>query len=65
MAWPERFTVRFEPNAVLYNEAGVAVAKHGSQVELGQVNLEEHAGTLADPYTADAILFDSCYPLAT
>jgi hypothetical protein len=64
VAWPEGFTVRFEPNAVLYNEEGVAVAKHGSEVELGQVNFEEHAGTLADPYTADGILFDSCYPLA-
>jgi hypothetical protein len=65
VAWPEGFTVRFEPNAVLYNEKGVAVAKHGSQVELPQVNLEEHAGSLTDPYTADGILFDSCYPLGT
>jgi hypothetical protein len=65
VAWPEGFTVRFEPDAVLYNENGVAVAKHGQLVELPQVNLDEHAGTMTDPYTADGIVFDSCYPLRT
>jgi hypothetical protein len=64
VAWPEGFTVRFEPNAVLYNEKGVAVAKHGQQVDLGQVNLEEAAGTLLDPYIASGIVFDGCYPFA-
>ena len=64
VAWPEGFTVRFEPNAVLYNEKGVAVAKHGQQVELGQVNLEEHAGTPADPYFATGLVFDGCYIFA-
>ena len=64
VAWPEGFTVRFEPSAVLYNERGVAVAKHGQAVELGQVNVEEHTGTLLDPYFASGIVFDGCYPFA-
>jgi hypothetical protein len=62
VAWPKGFTVRFEPNAVLYNERGIAVAKHGQQVELGQVNVEGHAGTLLDPYIASGLVFDGCYP---
>lgn len=64
VAWPEGFTVRFEPDAVLYNERGQAVARHGQEVELSQVNVEEHAGTLLDPYIASGILFDGCYPFA-
>lgn len=61
VAWPAGFSVRFEPNAVLYNERGVAVAKHGQLVELGQVSLEEAAGTPADPYIAHGIVFSGCY----
>src|SRR5687767_1437606 len=29
MVWPQGFHVRFEPDAVLYNEKGVPVARHG------------------------------------
>ena len=64
VAWPEGFTVRFEPGAVLYNERGLAVARHGQEVELSQVNVEEHAGTLQDPYFASGIVFDQCYAIA-
>jgi hypothetical protein len=64
VAWPEGFTVRFEPDAALYDEKGRPVARHGQQVELPQENLEEHAGTLIDPYIADGLVFDGCYPFA-
>jgi hypothetical protein len=62
VAWPQGFTVRFEPDAVLYDERGVAVARHGELVELSQVSVGEHAGTLLDPYIASGIVFDDCYP---
>jgi hypothetical protein len=64
VAWPEGFTVRFEPDAVLYDERGRSVARHDREVELPQENVEEHAGTLVDPYIADGIVFEACYPRA-
>ncbi len=64
VAWPQGFTVRFEPDAVLYDERGVPVARQDDAVELPQVNLEEAAGTLVDPYIADGHVFDGCYPRA-
>lgn len=65
VAWPQGFTVRFEPDAVLYDETGRAVARHGQPVELAQVSVGEHAGTLTDPYIADGLVFDGCYPRAS
>lgn len=62
VAWPQGFTVRFEPDAVLYDETGRAVAHPGQEVELSQVNFEEHAGTPGDPYIAEGIVFSGCYP---
>ena len=56
--------MRFEPDAVLYDGTGRAVARHGQEVELPQEDVEEHAGTVADPYIADGIVFDGCYPFA-
>ena len=64
VAWPEGFTVRFEPLAALYDEKGRAVARHGVGVDLPQVNVFDHAGTVTDPYIASGILFNGCYPLA-
>lgn len=64
VAWPEGFTVRFEPLAVLYNELGRAVVRHGVGVRLDQVNVFDHAGTLADPYLAQGLVFDGCYIVA-
>jgi hypothetical protein len=61
VAWPEEFSVGFEPDIVLYNERAQPVARHGQSVELGQVNVEDHAGTLTDPYLAVGIVFDRCY----
>ena len=64
VAWPEGFTVRFEPDAVLYDERGKAQVRHGVGVRLEQVNVFDHAGTPADPYLATGLLFDGCYPFA-
>lgn len=62
VVWPQGFHVRFEPDAVLYNEKGIPVARQGETVELPQVSGSEHAGTYADPYLAHGIIFDRCYP---
>jgi hypothetical protein len=64
VAWPQGFTVRFEPDAVLYDETRRVVARQGQDVTLPQVNFQEHAGTLVDPYIADGLLFDGCYVFA-
>jgi hypothetical protein len=62
VVWPAGFTVRFEPEIVLYDERGVAVAAEGGVVRLGQVNLETAAGTYDDPYIAKGLAFNGCYP---
>lgn len=64
VAWPDEFSIGFEPDAVLYNERAQAVARHGQPVELSQVGVGEHAGTLTDPYLAVGIVFDGCYQVA-
>jgi hypothetical protein len=61
IVWPEGFTVRFEPLAVLRDENGAIVARDGSSVTLGQVSLTEAAGTFDDPYIASGLVFDGCY----
>ncbi len=61
VVWPEGFTVRFEPEAVLYNDQGRAVSRQGARTELSQVSPGEHAGTFDDPYIASGILFNDCY----
>jgi hypothetical protein len=63
VVWPQGFHVRFEPNAVLYNEKDVTVARQGETVSLPQVDTSKHAGTYADPYLAYGIVFNRCYPL--
>ena len=62
IVWPEGFTVQFEPDAVLYNEKGQAVAWAHRPTELPQVSPGSHAGTYDDPYIASGILFGGCYP---
>jgi hypothetical protein len=62
VVWPEGFTVRFEPDAVLYSEAGYAMARAGDLVELAQVSDGDAKGTFDDPYFASGILFGTCYP---
>ncbi len=62
VVWPAGFSVRFEPDAVLYDERGMAVVRDGGTVRLGQVNLETAAGTYEDPYIAKGLVFDGCYP---
>ena len=62
VVWPQGFHVRFEPDAVLYNEKDVPVARQGETVAFPQVRISEHAGTYADPYLAYGIIFSRCYP---
>ena len=62
VVWPQGFHVRFEPDAVLYNEKGVPVAREGERVTFPQVRSSLHAGTYADPHLAYGIIFDRCYP---
>lgn len=59
--WPEGFTVRFEPTAVLYDEKEIAVAKEGDTVILSQINTSEHSGSFEDPYFARYRVFRGCY----
>lgn len=60
--WPQGFHVRFEPDAVLYNEKDVPVARQGEMVTFPQVDTSRYAGTFADPYRAYGIVFNRCYP---
>lgn len=62
IVWPEGFTLRFEPLAVLRDERNLVVAREGDSVVLGQVAQGEAAGTTDDPYIASGIVFDGCYP---
>lgn len=62
VVWPQGFTVRFEPAAVLYDERGEVVGRQGERIVLSQVRWTEHAGTYADPYIASGLLFNGCYP---
>jgi hypothetical protein len=62
VVWPEGFTVRFEPDAVLYNDMGYAMARAGDLTELAQVFPGDAKGTFDDPYIASGILFGTCYP---
>ncbi|MEO8468528.1 MAG: hypothetical protein ABI573_02545 [Chloroflexota bacterium] len=62
IAWPAGFVVQFEPEAVLYDEHGVVVARAGDLVKLTQVFDGAHAGTPEDPYLASGLLFAGCYP---
>jgi hypothetical protein len=64
IVWPEGYSVRFEPSALLFDERGMVVARAGDKVEFGQVSIGEHAGTTADPYWATGLVFDGCYVAA-
>ena len=64
VVWPEGFSVKFGPAAVLYNEKGEEVARAGARTELSQVRPEEHKGTYEDPYIASGILYGGCYPFS-
>ena len=62
VVWPRGFSVRFEPEAVLYDDQGKVVGRQGERIVLSQVRWTEHAGTYADPYIASGLLFNGCYP---
>lgn len=61
VAWPRGFSVRFEPDAVLYDDRGAPVANAGDHVSLGQVSRTGHSGTPEDPYLASGLIFGVCY----
>jgi hypothetical protein len=61
VAWPQGFTLSFQPGPTLRNEKGVVVAEKDTPVILVQVNRSDHEGTMEDPYLALGWLFDSCY----
>ncbi len=63
VVWPRGFHVRFEPDAVLYNDKDVPVARQGETVTFPQVNTSKYAGTYADPILAYGIIFNGCYPV--
>lgn len=48
LVWPGGFTVRFEPDAVLYGPSGVAVARAGDPIDINQAAPEQGA-TPDDP----------------
>jgi hypothetical protein len=48
LVWPGGFTVRFEPDAVLYGPTGVAVARTGDPIDINRAAPEQGA-TPDDP----------------
>jgi hypothetical protein len=62
VAWPRGFSVRFEADAVLYDETGAPVAKAGDHISLGQVHRSGHSGTPEDPFLASGQIFGVCFP---
>ncbi len=62
ITWPAGFAVHFQPEAALYDDHGVVVARAGNTVKLTQVFIGAHAGTPEDPYLASGLLFAGCYP---
>ena len=62
VVWPLGFTARFEPAATLYSDKGVRLAGKGDPVELSQTTWESAAGTFEDPYFAQGLVFNGCYP---
>ena len=65
VVWPDGFSVRFEPEATLYDEKKQKVASAGEPIEITQVASESAAGTFEDPYYAEGLLFTGCYRRAT
>jgi len=67
VVWPAGFSVRFEPDATLYDEQGRAVSRAGDTVTLWQVPVTAASGSFDDPYVAAGILrfggIGGCYPV--
>jgi hypothetical protein len=59
--WPAGYSARMSSSLELAAEDGSIVARVGDRVELPHAALEDHAGTLADPYPAAGLVFDRCY----
>ena len=61
VVWPDDFTVKFEPGAVLYNDTGRAVGHAGELIELTQVPTDSATGTFENPYVASCLVFGEVY----
>ena len=61
VVWPEGFTVRFEPEAVVMSDRGTVVGRAGDRITLDQTRPSDAAGTFADPYLASGLVFGDCY----
>jgi hypothetical protein len=48
LIWPHGFTVRFEPDAVLYGPSGVVIARAGDSIEILQ-EVPEQGASPDDP----------------
>src|SRR5262245_21617218 len=62
VVWPAGFSVRFEPEVTLYSDKGVRIAGKGEAVELSQTTWQSATGTYDDPYLAQGLVFNGCYP---
>lgn len=62
VVWPEGFTVTFEPDLVMRDQANRAVAHEGDRVKLDQTPFDEATGTWDDPYVAHGLTLGDCYP---
>ena len=63
VVWPAGFTLRFEPDAVIYTDRGTLVGRAGDRIVLGQTGYGDAAGTFDDPYFASGLIFGGCYPV--
>ncbi len=56
------FSVRYEPGAVIRDELERVIVGEGDHVTLPQVRRDEAIGTFDDPYVAQGLEFQGCYP---
>jgi hypothetical protein len=62
VVWPSGFSVSFSPTAELRDGNGTVLAREGDTVTFDQVDLEDAAGTVDDPYIASGSIGAGCYP---
>jgi hypothetical protein len=65
VVWPAGFSLRFVPQAVLFDDHGSEVGHEGGVVTLDQVAAADHAGSFEDPYIAQGSVFGGCYPFTS
>jgi hypothetical protein len=62
VVWPEGFSLVFDPDAALFTDKGVILARAGDNVALSMTLPDSAAGTYDDPYIASGLVFGDCYP---